>query len=189
MQQFNPPYEYAGGYIMQKLPEYSLPRKVTVGRFEYYSRRQLHCSLIAVKNLIGLVQEHDGSTEDAAEAKILQAVGQIFAANPPKVTAVTSEIRIASKLDDYKQSIVVMVTVAGLKEAFAELSQILGFTLHLQPAHITLYTLENGLPIGLTTNEQLAKLSQIMTSPEREQFNQVVDLSAVFGELYEDENK
>jgi hypothetical protein len=81
----DPAYEYTQGYVLTWLPvPPGLPAKISLGGNTYVAKPRIHCSLVAVKNLIAKIAQRDKISSDEAEKIVTDAVFTALNAVKPK---------------------------------------------------------------------------------------------------------
>jgi hypothetical protein len=162
----NSPYHYDQRYFFQSVTLPSLPAAVILGGTTYIAKPEFHCSLLAVKRVtLGLARER-GVSESDAETQIVAAIKEVLADIKPKFTSFTSEYRIVEKPEEDKKTIVALVNIEHLKNFIDRIATLLETSIPIPIAHITLYTLENGAPIGLVSEQEYQQRSRPMTEQE-----------------------
>jgi hypothetical protein len=182
MMQVPAPYEYSRGYIIQRLgTNDALPPHLLLGGIDYIAKPELHCSLIAIKKLVPRLAEHEHLTEEVAEEKALTAAISALAQTRPTFKAYQPNVRIASQPGRDRQTVIIMAEVTNIEQTFSLLGKALDLEIPTQPTHVTIYTLENGLPIGVTSPSELAEITRALTASETDQLRQQINLQQVFG--------
>jgi len=171
-------YEYSLGYFVQRLgANPSLPATLHLDT-DYLVKPGLHCSLIAVKKIIPHLMQHDQLSDIEAEQRAMVAAEAALAEAQPHFAGYRPDFRIADQPDRGRHTLLVMADVPGLDRAFAILSARLQLDIPVQPAHVTLYTVANGLPIGITSPAELTQWTRPLTPAELDQLQNQIDLPA-----------
>lgn len=120
------------GYLMYPVIMEIEP-KIQIGEDVFYAKKSFHVSLLCLEKL-----------SKREQLKILE-FSQKY---PIKLTHVSTAFRLVTK-DDLK-SIIIRVTMTGLKRIIKEINKNFGFKFEYPPTHITLYTLKGqfGIPIN-----------------------------------------
>lgn len=79
------------------------------------------------------------------------------------------------------ETIVVMVSAAGLSALYVELSDELGVALEPPPAHVTLYSTDPEQGIGIDDEHQLAERAPPLTPAQQRELREAIGFDAVFG--------
>ncbi len=166
MQNLTPPYVYIDGVVAQELAIPGLPHAITLDDKHYRKRSHLHCTIVAVKKLIPQIVAATGVTESEAEKEIMEVITQGLGATLPLLTGYSSDIRVVSQPSEHKQTIIVMAKTQGFEEFFAFLNHKLQLQQPTQPAHVTLYAVDDR-PIGLNSPEEVAGRTRQL-SPEEQ---------------------
>lgn len=126
-----------------------LPESVVVEGETLLRKTSFHTSLLCVKDL--LAKKLD------SEQEILDAFCSFVAEKDISFIRYTGEFRFAQ--DGERKTLVALCEVAGLDAFFAELAQKLGMNISSQPTHVTLYTLQPDMGIGLNSPEDMQSKS------------------------------
>jgi len=169
------PHVYKQQYITLEVPITGLPSTLELDGVTYQVKPDFHCSLVAVKKIIPVLVERDGIAELAAEAQITQAAFNIINDIQRVIANIGPEFRIVDQPERDRHTIVVMATVTGLGEVFNRLNQSLNLNVPTQTAHITLYA-RNGLPIGITNSDELARWTKPLTDAQMDQVRAQIDV-------------
>ncbi len=154
-------HTYGGGYISLPVPKPGgLPAAITFKDKTYYLKDEFHISLVCVKKLAPTVA---GMPAKTAEEKILHLFKEYAKDHPLDSYDLTDDIRLVTK--DVRQALVVMVNVEGLTGLFGFINERLGTDFGIQPAHITLYTLQPGEGIGILDSDELETIAATAEIP------------------------
>lgn len=147
---------YNKGYIALWCTEYDLPDTVDIGGDTLLKKDHFHVSLLCVKNIL--------ETKPDIEEAIIQHFCDFTQENEIKLEGFTKEFRLATR--EERKSIVAMCKVSSL-DAFAEyLTEKIGIPVAPQPTHVTIYTLQHNMGIGLNSPEELEEKSKPIGVPE-----------------------
>ena len=72
-----------------------------------------------------------------------------------------------------------MCYVDGAEEFFAGIQKSLGLEIATQPFHVTLYTRSNGMGIGLTSKQEVAERTRILTPEEMGKVKIAINIEAL----------
>lgn len=147
---------YDKGYIALWLPNYSLPETINIDEITLLKKDTFHVSLLCVDNLLKARPE--------SEAEILQYFCDFLQKHKLVFEGFTGEFRLAKK--DERKSIVALCAVSHLDTFAQYLTEKLGMPVPLQPAHVTLYTLQPNAGIGLNSPEEMQEKSQPIQVPK-----------------------
>lgn len=175
------PYKYDDRYFMQSLVHYDLPSTIYLAGVTYVAKPEFHCSLLAVKRLIPRLVTDHWISEDEAENLCVDAIQEVLTEVQPAFDGFTLEFRVATKPAEAKQTIVGMIKIVGLAEFLEKISSHIGLDIPMPTPHVTLYTLENGLPIGLTSQAEFDTLSRPMTEAEERDWKSSVRIEILSG--------
>ncbi len=150
-------YTFSKGYIMLPVEIGNIPDKIIVEGEELQRKSTFHVSLLCVKNIL------EGHPASDLEAKIIELFCNFVAGNDLAFIKYTGEFRLA-KFEDRK-TMIARCEVSNLDKLFKYLSDNLGFEIPTQPTHVTLYTLQPDIGIGLNSEAELEAKSIIVDVP------------------------
>lgn len=137
----------------------ALPNVIQHGEENLLKKTEFHVSLISMEEVILTV----GATADIRHKEIAASVFALFnafvAKTPLKVARLSDDVRFA--IDREKKAILVRSVVSHLDEFFAQINKAYGVNVPVQPTHVTLYTLQPNVDIGITTEGQLNQYERI----------------------------
>lgn len=144
-------HTYDGGYISLPISAPSdLPPTIVFEDETYHIKNEFHISLVCVKRLSPMVA---GVKAEEAEKKIVHLFKEYAKNHPLDSYVLTHETRLVAK--GARRTIVVMAHVDGLYGLFKFINEQLGTNFDVQPAHVTLYTLQPGKGIGILNSSEL----------------------------------
>jgi 16S rRNA (adenine1518-N6/adenine1519-N6)-dimethyltransferase len=147
---------YDKGYIALWCGNYDLPDTIEIEGDTLTKKDHFHVSLLCVKNIL---ETHPGKEEE-----IIQHFCDFTQEHEIKFSGFTKEFRLATR--EERKSIIAMCKVSNL-EAFAQhLSEKIGMEVAIQPTHVTIYTLQHNMGIGLNSPEELEEKSKLVDVPE-----------------------
>lgn len=136
-----------------------LPQKIIINNEELILKTSFHISLLCTKNILEKFKLEN------LEEKIIQLFCEFTSNNEITFLRFTKEFRRA-EFDDRK-SVVVRCEISNLSKAIEFISSKLKIDIPDQPAHITLYTLQQDMGIGLNSEMEMQKKSILIgISPE-----------------------
>ena len=147
---------YSKGYIVLWLDTYPLPEKIEVGEVTLLKKDHFHVSLLCVKNIL--------ESQPDIEQDILNHFCDFIKDNDMKFDGFTTEFRLATR--DDRKSIVAICRVSNLDKFFNYLSEKIGTTISHQPTHVTIYTLQSNIGIGLNSKSEMEQKSVSIEIPE-----------------------
>ncbi len=146
-------HNYDNGYIgLIDLALKGLPETIIVEGYALHRKSEFHISLICAKRIAALI---DPINSVQIETAIVSDFIQFVQSNPLTDYQVSREFRFVER--DQKKTLVVMVAVPDIESFFEVLRQKYGTELPLQPTHITLYTLQPEIGIGILSQEELLR--------------------------------
>lgn len=150
------------GYIsLARINLLGLPETIGVEDLTLHKKSEFHVSIMALKHLAPMLDsEH---VEQAAE--ILTRSFLEFA-NEHDLTSfrLTGEYRLAKRAE--RVTIVAMVKLDNIAELFDYLRTKHDINFPTQPTHITIYTLQPEIGIGILSEDELANESTVVDVPE-----------------------
>jgi isopentenyl-diphosphate delta-isomerase len=147
---------YSKGYIALWCKNYGLPDTFDIDGNTLHKKDHFHVSLLCVKNLLEVKTD--------IENEILQHFCIFLKDHEIKLEKFTKVFRLAKA--DERKSLVALCKVSNL-DLFAQyLSEKIGIDVAPQPAHVTLYTLQENAGIGLNNQEELEQKSVEVDVPE-----------------------
>jgi hypothetical protein len=147
---------YDKGYIALWCKDYDLPDTVEIDDDTLLKKDHFHVSLLCVNNIL--------ETKSDIEEEIIQHFCDFTQENEIEFNGFTKEFRLATR--EERKSVVAMCKVSNL-EAFAEyLTEKIGFSVAPQPTHVTIYTLQHNMGIGLNSPEELEEKSKPIEMPD-----------------------
>lgn len=147
------------GYIALvnlRLP--AMPDKVTLHDEVYTKKSEFHISLLCIKRILSLLPN------GVKESDLIKDFIDFQHSHPLDTFESIHQIRIVEK--DIRKALVLMVDVPALDVFFSELNKKYKVDLPLQPAHITLYTLQPEKGIGILSQGELETTSIPITIDE-----------------------
>lgn len=149
------------GYIsLVNIDLLNLPKTIDINDYILTRKNEFHISLVCLKQLDNMFES---GVLVAKKQVIKQAFLNFEKSHNLTEFDLTGEYRLA-KLGD-KVTVAAMVDMPNLNELFDSLMNATGIQLPTQPAHITIYTLQPEVGIGLTSSEQVKKETQAIDLP------------------------
>lgn len=147
---------YDKGYIALWCEDYDIPDTIEIDGDTLTKKDHFHVSLLCVKNILEVNPD--------VEEEVLKHFCDFSKKYEIKFESFTKEFRLATR--EERKSVVVMCKVSNL-DTFAEfLAEKLGLPVAVQPTHVTIYTLQHNMGIGLNSPEELEEKSNIVEVPE-----------------------
>ncbi len=155
---------YNKGYIALWLQNYPLPQTLEIDGCTLLKKDHFHVSLLCVKNILAVKPD--------IEDEILVHFCNFIQNNIIKFEGFTNEFRLAK--DAERKSVVALCRVSNLHKFAEYLTEKIGIKVAPQPAHVTIYTLQPNISIGLNSTDDMEKKSipievpkNIQTIPQR----------------------
>ena len=150
-------YKFADGYIYLRLTIRDLPPKLNVSGYELLAKEEFHCSLVCVKDL----QEKYG---DDINEKIINLFHNFSSKNKMDLVGYRNEFRLVQRGE--RVSVIVMCDISNIDKFFELMKQELGIESDIQPTHVTLYTLQPNMGIGVNTYLGLNATKEVQVPDE-----------------------
>ena len=147
---------YSKGYIALQCNSYNIPKTFEIDGETLLKKDTFHVSLLCVKNLLEI--KHD------VEGEILQHFCNFLEENEIKFEGFTKEFRLAKH--EERKSVVALCKVSNLHKFADYLSGKIGIPVLPQPAHVTIYTLQQNVGIGLNSPDEMGQKSTKIDIPE-----------------------
>jgi len=142
-------FAYSKGYIGLPVVVNNLPETIEVNEATLLRKTSFHVSLICVKDIL--------DKKPDAEQVILNDFCEFTKENDISFFQYTGEFRFAEHED--RKTLVALCEVSNLKGFSEMLSAKLGVEIPAQPTHVTLFTLQPDMGIGLNTPEDMESKS------------------------------
>lgn len=157
-----PYHNHDNGYVSLVLKDIGeLPSEITVNEKTLLRKGEFHVSLMAIKNLLPLINAVDTNvTEDDLVRDFLEYQSSVELSDYTP----TNEFRYVIRGE--RETVVGMVDVPNIEGLFEQLRGKYGVNLPTQPTHITLYTLQPEVGIGILSQDELAKDSKQINLPD-----------------------
>jgi len=149
-------YYIRKGYIALECNGYEIPETFEVAGDTLHKIDHFHISLLCVKN----IQKMKPYSDD----EIVQHFCDYIKEHEVKFSGFTNEFRLASKAE--RKSVVAMCNVSNLDGLAKYLSEKIGAAVPAQPAHVTIYTLQQNAGIGLNSADELEEKSEPIQVPQ-----------------------
>ena len=131
------------GYISLPLIIENLPSKLNVLGYELSLKEEFHCSLVCTKDL----QEKYGND---IEKKIIDLFNNFVSKNKIALIKYRDEFRLVKRKE--RISVIVMCDISNIGKFFKLMNQELEIESDVMPAHVTIYTLQPNMGIGVNTS-------------------------------------
>jgi len=148
------------GYICLNVEINNLPEKFSINGHNLYSKSSFHTSLLCVKNIV----ENYGKSVEKIEQKILEQFCEFISKSSISFISYTGDFRFACF--EERKSVIAMCKVSNLESFSKSLGMGLGIEITLQPTHVTIYTLQKDVGIGLNSQAELDTKSVLIQVSE-----------------------
>ena len=147
---------YSKGYLALWCEDYPLPDTLEVTGDTLQKIDYFHVSLLCVKNIL--------DKKPDIEEKILKHFCDFLGDNAVEFESFTGEFRVVN--DTVRKSVVALCKVSNLNKLSKHLTEKIGIEIAPQPAHVTIYTHQPNVGIGLNSPEEMQEKSEIIELPE-----------------------
>lgn len=137
-----------------------LPAQIEVDGKTLFKKNELHVSLMALKHLVPLINI---GTNNVSEDDLIKDFLKYQSTSDLSHFQPTNIFRYAKR--DERESVVAMVDVPNLEGLFEMLRIKYGVDIPTQPTHITLYTLQPEIGIGILSQSELGRDSKQIDLP------------------------
>jgi hypothetical protein len=149
-------HNYDNGYIGHVNIELNgLPPKIVVGEYDLLKKSEFHISLISAKKIAAII---DSNRAAEIQTEIVAFFKEFIKTTPLDDYGLTNKFRLVKR--DERVTLVVLATVPGIEKFFAELGAKYNKQLPVQVMHITLYTLQPEVGIGILSTDELERDSE-----------------------------
>ncbi len=153
-------YKFSDNYTGLNTPlGFALPNSVIVDGEKLLLKDEFHMSIHCI---INTKKAH----LEISHEEIVEHFNNFVKTNPIGCAGFKSEFRFCEQGD--KRTVVVMVETKNLEEYFNDFNKVFNVSVPTQPAHITLYTKQPNVGIGLTSLGELQEISKEVIIPELE---------------------
>ncbi|CAN5679224.1 hypothetical protein BH11PAT2_BH11PAT2_07660 [soil metagenome] len=149
-------HAYGQGYLALPISLEGLPPRLQVGRLDLHAKATFHVSLLCVKNLM---RKYGNKIED----EILALFCSFAKDNEVNFVRYTGEFRFAETME--RKTIVALCEISNLDNFFRFAEQQLEISIPLQPTHVTIYTLQPEIGIGLNSYAEMDQKTQVIEVP------------------------
>ncbi len=147
---------YENGYISLWLTDYPLPEIFAIAGETLHKKDRFHVSLLCVRDILEIKPD--------IEDKILEHFCDFCKENQIHFEGFSKEFRLAR--DDDRMSVVALCKILNLDKFAEYLTDKIGINIAPQPAHLTIYTLQPNVGIGLNSPEEMELKTKLITVPE-----------------------
>lgn len=157
-----PHHSHENGYISLRITDFvELPIEITVDQKTLFRKGEFHVSLMALKKLLPLINTVN---DDITETDLVQDFLDYQSTVALSDFTLTNELRYVVRGE--RETIVSMVKVPNIDGLFDVLRAKYGVDIPTQPTHITLYTLQPEIGIGILSQDELERDSKLITLPD-----------------------
>lgn len=142
-------YIFNKGYIGLPIVIGNLPQEISIQGEELHLKSSFQVSLLCVKDIV----EKYGESIENLEQKILEYFCKFTSGNDVSFLWYKGDFRLAQF--EKRKSVIAMCEVSNLETFSKFLSVELGIEIPIQPTHVTLYTLQPDVGIGLNSSFEL----------------------------------
>lgn len=149
-------YKYGDGYIYLPVKINNLPERITIEGYSLQIKPEFHCSLVCIK----CIKSEDKNIEE----KIIKYFCDFVSKNDVSLIKYRNEFRLVKK--EEKVSVIVMCDISNLESFFHTLEKEYNIKADTQLTHVTIYTLQPNIGIGVSSQSELNKLTTLVDIPD-----------------------
>ncbi len=154
MTELTPPYQYDKGYITFPLQGgmfSPFPDTITYNDETLFKKSSFHVSLVYIKEISKVIPEDT----------LTSFFNDFVKKTPIMFDSFKEEFRFVVDGERGRKTIVLLCTMSNLEEFFRALNQRFNTNVLTQPAHVTLYTLQKDVGIGIMSPEKMTATKEI----------------------------
>jgi hypothetical protein len=160
-QQITPHHEYNGDCIgLMNLDVPNLPETLEIEGYTLLRKPEFHITLMCPKKVAPLINPDDF---EGTKAGLVAFFADYATRNDLTKYALRPEFRLIKRGEQV--TVVVMADMPGLVGLFDALQAKFNITVPLQPAHITIYSLQYNMGIGINSPQELQQMSHVVSLP------------------------
>lgn len=161
-------YSYLRGYVILPMTVGPMKEQIQIDGETLYVKpeQRVHMSILSVKKYAPMIAEHRGIALEDAEKLILETSAELLNMHPISFDEFTGDYLLAE--EEEKKTIVRMCQASGINEFFDGLRKKFDVDIPNQPTHVTLYTREGGVGIGLTSEDDIKALTRKLSPEEKD---------------------
>jgi hypothetical protein len=161
MSQLKQPYQYENGYIfLADIGFGELPDLINANGYELHKKSEFHISLVCVKRLALIINEAE---PEKVQAEIVELFEGFIADKPLEDFKLLPKFRFVERGD--RKAVIVITEAPNLADFFELLRGKYDADLPERPTHITLYTLQPEVGIGIVSRRELESDSRPIEMP------------------------
>jgi hypothetical protein len=149
-------FAYSKGYIGLPVVVERLPETLTIKGETLQLKSSFHVSLVCVKNILEQLPD--------AEQEIIDEFCRFSKENEVSFGNYTGEFRFVE--DGDRKTLVALCEISNLTHFADQLSKRLDIEIPCQPTHVTLYTLQPDVGIGLNSLQEMQQKSYQVEIPD-----------------------
>lgn len=142
-------FDHGNGYIWQDVKSPELPDTIKVEGLTLLKKSAFHVSLVYVQNLLAV--------DPDIEKKVFNSLVAFNEKKQVSFLKYTGSFRFAQSGE--RKTIVALCEVSNLEEFRNHLKEELGIDIPSQPTHVTIYTLQPEVGIGLNSPKAMETMS------------------------------
>lgn len=149
-----------GSYIIKPIELSGLPDKIDLGETKLFRKSEFHITLLSVSRVAMRINPDN---PEQIEPEIVEYFKHFVSKKPIEKFELKDKLRQVKR--DERETVIVMVSIDNLENFFESLSAKYGVNIPLQPAHITLYSLDPDAGISLSSREDLDRDTKVIEVP------------------------
>ncbi|MEX0881748.1 MAG: hypothetical protein WDZ34_02650 [Candidatus Saccharimonadales bacterium] len=155
-------HQLVAGYIVYSdIKLAGLPESIHLGGEKLLKKNEFHITIINTEEIAKLI---DPGNSQRTKTEIITQCQGFIEKNKLNKFKLLDQFRAVQK--DVRKTIVVMCEFPDGEEFFAHLNKKYKKSLPIQPFHVTLYSLDPDVGIGIASNDQLDEISRAVIIPE-----------------------
>ena len=135
-----------------------LPERVEVFGTTLLRKTEFHTTLTSIRAAAASIS---GMSLSEAEERIVSVFRTHVAKHPISFESFADDFRYVRDDARKRESAIVRCRVNGLEELFAHYQKTLGVAVPIQPTHVTIYTKELNVGIGIDSVEEMEALQKV----------------------------
>lgn len=170
-------YGFGSGWIGLPYGMPTIAPTIEVDGEELAAKPEFHMSILSVKKYAPILAEKLGIILEKAEEKILEESNRLLIEKPISISEFMDELRVAEERE--KKTVIIMCKTNGTDEFFVGMRKALEIEIPTQPFHVTLYTRPNGPGIGLSSAQEVAEQTRLLTGDEKETVKTAINFDRI----------
>ncbi len=160
-------YFFGNGYICLEIQIPEIPETLMIEDSFLTRKTKFHVSLLALKTIPNF---------EILQKDIIEYFCDFISEDSIKFTGFSGEFRFVQREEketsdqisqgEYRETVVAMCAISNMDLLVENINKRYNINLCSQPTHVTLYTKQKDLGIGINSQKDLEKLSKVVQIPE-----------------------